>query len=346
MGSSDDTLAMMQAIPSGKPEGRMPKWDEKAKYFATRRALQILILLVVVIWLVLLAWVFFIAQVAKADVRPLEAGVDLTITLAPVLAAAAGVERLLETIFNMIEGSWRTLVAYMGYGMRWLKSAEAERAQARQWLASVSTLMNGTSNQFNQQMDGLLKQAEDPNNPANPLANLTPELQQKMDDLAKEAADKLDAAKRLLQDAEQRLGAAEDKLGGVTSSDGYKSAKAAASVVLGFMLGVVVAAIGQLQMFAMLGIAAVPARIDVFVTGLIIGGGSYPVHSLVGILQQGKDTLDSVKGYFNRSAPSGQAVQQRITTMQPSTAAGEPARLQQALVETTTAQTTDEGPHK
>jgi len=84
----------------------------------------------------------------------------------------------------------------------------------------------------------------------------------------------------------------------------------------------------------------------VLITGLVIGSGSYPVHSLVGILQQGKDTLDSVKGYFNRSAPSGQAVEQRITTVQPSTSPGEPARVQQAVIETTTAKTTEEGPNK
>jgi len=111
------------------------------------------------------------------------------------------------------------------------------------------------------------------------------------------------------------------------------------------MLGVIIAALGQLQAFAMLGVGAVPARIDVLVTGLIIGSGSYPVHSLVGILQQSKDTLDSVKGYFNRSAPAAQAVKQRITTVQPSEEAGKPV-VQQAVIETTTAKTTDEGPHK
>src|SRR4030095_16889416 len=97
----------------------------------------------------------------------------------------------------------------------------------------------------------------------------------------------------------------------------YISAKSAISIVLGLMLGVIIAAVGQLQMFALLGIAVVPAKFDVFITGLVIGSGSYPVHSLVGILQQGKDTLDSAKGYFNRLAPAAKAVQQRITTVQP-----------------------------
>jgi hypothetical protein len=90
-------------------------------------------------------------------------------------------------------------------------------------------------------------------------------------------------------------------------------------------------------MFALLGIAAVPERFDVFITGLVIGSGSYPVHSLVGILQQGKDTLDSAKGYFNRLSP---AVKTETTTIPPVT------RGDSIVVETTTEKTTDEGPHK
>jgi len=128
----------------------------------------------------------------------------------------------------------------------------------------------------------------------------------------------------------------------VTSSDSYIRAKASASIIVGLMLGVIIAGLGQLQMFAMLGIGTVPARIDVLITGLIIGSGSYPVHSLVGILQQGKDTLDSVKGYFNRSAPQAQATQQRITTMQPPAAPGGPVQVQQSVIETTTAKSTEE----
>ncbi|HVF25233.1 MAG TPA: hypothetical protein VNA23_05045, partial [Anaerolineales bacterium] len=138
---------------------------------------------------------------------------------------------------------------------------------------------------------------------------------------------------------------AEENLGNATSSKNYISAKSAVSIVLGLMLGVVISALAQLQMFALLGVSTVPARFDVLITGLVIGSGSYPVHSLVGILQQGKDTLDSVKGYFNRSAPSGQAVEQRITTVQPASP-GEPARVQQAVIETTTAKTTEEEPDK
>jgi len=156
---------------------------------------------------------------------------------------------------------------------------------------------------------------------------------------------RLDAANKMMAVAQSRLADAEGNLSDVTSSDGYISAKAAASIIVGLMLGVVIAAIGQLQMFAMLGIDEVPAQFDVFVTGLVIGSGSYPVHSLVGILQQTKGTLDSVKGYFNRLSPEAQATQQKITTVQPSMEAGEPALVQQSVIETTTAKTTEEGPN-
>ena len=146
--------------------------------------------------------------------------------------------------------------------------------------------------------------------------------------------------------AQQRLENAEGNLSDVTSSESYISAKAAASIILGLMLGVIIAAIGQLQMFAMLGIGIVPAQIDVLITGLVIGSGSYPVHSLVGILQQGKGTVDSVKGYFNRLSPEAQATRQKITTVQSPTEAGEPAQIHQSVVETTTAKSTVEEPKK
>ncbi len=269
----------------------------------------------------LISWVFFFAPIGEADATRLEASANLTVVLAPILAAAAAVERTLETIFNVLEGSWRTMVAYLGRGMRWLKSAETEVKQARQFLADVA-------DKFNAEMQNLeIGQASIP--------ALTAAVQAKMDDVT-----------RMMVLAQHRLEGAEDNLSEITSSENYINAKTAVSVVLGLMLGVIISALAQLQMFAMLGVDIVPARFDVLITGLVIGSGSYPVHSLVGILQQGKDTLDSVKGYFNRSAPSGQAVEQRITTVQPATAPGERPVVQQSVIETTTAKTTEESPNK
>ena len=302
--------------PSVVPGG-MPTWSDRDQFFKTRRWFRFLVAIVVILWLILIVWVL-VSPINDAESLPLAVGANLTIVLAPVLAAAAAVERTLESVFNVLEGSWRTMVAYLGRGLRWLKNAEIEVQQARQFLDEISDKYSAElqSIQFGQTS----------------VSTLTNEIQAR-----------INAATKLMTLAQLRLENAESNLADVTSSESYISAKAAASIILGLMLGVVIAGIGQLQMFAMLGIGIVPAQIDVLITGLVIGSGSYPVHSLVGILQQGKGAVDSVKGYFNRLSPEAQATRQKITTVQSPMEAGEPARIQEAVVETTTAKSTEEG---
>lgn len=256
---------------------RMPDTEAIRRQRAvTKRWFMFLVVLMALVSVGLIVWVFFIAKINDATAATLGPAANLTLVLAPVLAAAAGVERTLETAFNIIENSWKSLVAYLGRGLRWLNSAELEVDSARQWLADVSA-------RYNEELHSL-------------------EIKDGMSasDLSSEMQDKIFAAKTMLELAQNRLDDAENNLANVTASDGYRGAKAAASIVLGLILGVIVATLGQLQMFAMLGIASVPAPVDVFITGLVIGSGSYPVHSLVGILQQTKDTLDGAKGYLNR----------------------------------------------
>jgi hypothetical protein len=263
----------------------------RKQHGATRRWFWFLVALMVLVSGALIVWIFFIASIQKAAVATLGPAANLTLVLAPVLAAAAGVERTLETTFNIIENSWKSLVAYLGKGLRWLNSARLEVASARQWLAEVSA-------RYNQELGSL-------------------EIKDGMSasDLSNEMQDKILAAKAMMDLAEKRLSDAEDNLANVTTSDGYRNTKAAASVLVGLILGVIVSALGQLQMFAMLGIGSVPERVDVFITGLVIGTGSYPVHSLVGILQQTKETLDGAKGYLNRAGTSFTA--QKTTEMKP-----------------------------
>jgi len=265
----------------------MPTWSESDQFFKTRRWFRVLVAVFVILWLILIGWVL-VSPIQDAEALPLATGANLTIVLAPVLAAAAAVERTLESIFNTLEGSWRTMVAYLGRGMRWLKNAETEVQQARQFL-------NDVSDKYNAELQSV--QFGDAS-----MASLTNDIQGRIVE-----------ANKLMALAQLRLEKAESNLAGVTSSEKYISAKAAASIVLGLMLGVIVAGIGQLQMFAMLGVGVVPSKIDVLVTGLVIGSGSYPVHSLVGILQQGKGAVDSLKGYFNRLAPEGKESRQETT---------------------------------
>lgn len=267
----------VSTVSAHAPEPRrMPNPEAiRKQHDVTRRWFLFLVALMVLVSVGLIVWVFR-ADIKDATAATLGPAANLTLVLAPVLAAAAGVERTLETTFNIIENSWKSLVAYLGRGLRWLNAAELEVDSARQWLADVSA-------RYNEELRSL-------------------EIRDGMSasDLSSEMQDKIFAAKTMLDLAQNRLDDAENNLANVTASDGYRSAKAAVSIVLGLILGVIVATLGQLQMFAMLGIGSVPAPVDVLITGLVIGSGSYPVHSLVGILQQTKDTLDGAKGYLNR----------------------------------------------
>ena len=310
MSTSESTLKADQ--------GGMPTWSDKDQFFKTRRWFRVLVGVVILLWLILIGWVLA-SPINDAEALPLAVGANLAIVLAPVLAAAAAVERTLESGFNVLEGSWRTMVAYLGRGLRWLKNAEVDVQQARQFLDEVTV-------KYNAELQGIR------------IGETS------IDALTEQVQARMAAADRLMTIAQLRLESAEENLADLTASAKYTSAKSAASVILGLMLGVIIAEIGQLQMFAMLGIGVVPAQIDVLITGLVIGSGSYPVHSLVGILQQGKGAVDSVKGYFNRLSPQAQATRQEITTVQAPGKAGEAPRVQQAVVETTTAQSTEEEP--
>ncbi len=270
-------------VPATPPNPSLPRslaWDERDKYYTTRRWLFLLMTLLAVIWFFVLGWVLLGPPIPETVARPLEPGANLTVVLAPLFIAAAAVERALESIFNIIENNWRALVAYLGHGMRWLKSAETEVQRARQWLADASGV-------YDQRMEGLASES------AQPAGGLAEGILQQMEE-----------TKSILVAAERRLAEAEKNLSNLTLSVSYKRAKATASIVLGLLLGVIVARMTSLQMFALLGLAEVPAKIDVLLTGLIIGSGSYPVHSLVGLLQQVKDIFDSAKGTLSRLNPT------------------------------------------
>jgi hypothetical protein len=246
-----------------------PIWSEQAKFQATRRWFFFLVASVIGLWLALISWVFFTPSIDVAA-QPLPSSASVLNILAPLLVASAAIERFLETVFNIMESSWHTLVAYFGRGLRWLKSAEAEVERSRQWLADVSNFYNDELNHL-----GLTSA------PTGNLATIA-------------AMQRLNSIEALLTTARQRLETAEKQLADLTESSSYKSAKATAAIILGLMIGVAVAKFSALQMFALLGIG-MPTKIDIFITGLIAGSGTYPVHSLVDLLQQVKDVIDSTR---------------------------------------------------
>ena len=315
---------------SKRGKGVVPQWDEAEMRKRTRLFFVALVSLVVVMWVGLIIWVFFIAAVLPTTgVTAPPPGASLLVVLAPIVAAATGVERLLESVFNMLENVWRTGVAYLGYGMRWLKLAETRVADARVWMQNIGMVAKDLEAKYADEMNELMQQAD--------LEQIAAQLE----NLRQRADQETANVQKMLAEAEARVADAEKKLAQASSSPDYVSAKAAAAVVLGLMLGVIVATVGQIKMFALLGIA-MPARIDVFATGIVIGSGSYPVHSLVGMLQQGRDALDGLGNFLNnRAAPSSvQATEQRITTVQPGSP-GQPPVVGQAVIQTTSAQSSE-----
>jgi hypothetical protein len=97
-----------------------------------------------------------------------------------------------------------------------------------------------------------------------------------------------------LDQAYYRILKARDRLAGLTNDPQYVSTKRRLSIWLGLVLGLIVAIISDLGVFELLHIGA-PRILDMVITGFVIGAGSGPMHSLVGILQGAKDTLDNLQ---------------------------------------------------
>ncbi len=128
--------------------------------------------------------------------------------------------------------------------------------------------------------------------------------QQELKD-ARDAFGKADG-KSAFEQAELKLLQAEERLQEYLRSPFYLSKKKYLTLLLGLGLGVVIAFMTQLQMLKLLGIQlnSALAGVDMLVTGLIIGTGSAPVHSLIGLLQNTKDAV-----YEARSLWRGKSVQ-------------------------------------
>ena len=267
-----------------------PAWDPKFKRFQTQWLYRLVLVLALAATAVVIYWVI-LQDITAAPIKALPpAGVSLAAILAPVLAAAAGVERTTETLFSIIESNWRTLIAYLGRGLRWLQNAETEVENSRQWLTDVTA-------EYNRELESL---------PEFAVGGAVLDAQQ----LYQVADAKIQSAQKLMKLAEQRVKIAEEQLSQITSSDNYRNAKRAGTIYLGLLLGLIVATAGSMQMFAMMGIGVGNAKIDVIVTGLVIGSGSGPVHSLINILQAAKDTLVSAQGWLEQLQKKPQTKEQ------------------------------------
>ena len=120
------------------------------------------------------------------------------------------------------------------------------------------------------------------------------------------------AQSEVLAQAEERLAKAEARLRSWTGAPEYRAWKRALSIWVGLLVGLLVAIMGDLGMFHIIGVPA-PRLLDMLVTGLIIGTGPGPMHSIIGILQSGKDAVNNLaelaKGKAIRDAAEALLIQ-------------------------------------
>lgn len=222
-------------------EQRPSKWLKPSRLFwVLIIAAVMLIVLTAVINGNSLNWLF---ESKAPNPEPIE---DVAKVLAPLLALALVIERLIETLFDFFEQSIEE-VAELGSagesGLKWLQS-ELNRA----WQAAneaASKLGNGGND------EAILKE---------------------------------------LTTAEERIAWANKHLAELTKDPRYVATKRLLSIWLALFLGLVVAVMSDTGIFALLQIQ-VPRVFDMLVTGFVIGAGSGPTHSLIGILQGAKNAL-------------------------------------------------------
>jgi nucleotide-binding universal stress UspA family protein len=212
------------------------------------------------LWMLLA--VLLVAALVTAVLRALPQGVgwlfaippmpetvgELATVLAPLLAVAVSIERLLETVFSWYEQSVKSVADVMGKAkdsMDWIEREVVEAYEAAAKAAAAAGV-----------------------------------------DAKPEQLKALEVAEKRLAKAEQRL------LNWVKAPE-YVTWKKSLSIWVGLLVGLEVTILGDLGMLHTIGVPA-PRLLDMLITGLAIGAGPGPMHSLIGMLQGGKDALEKL----------------------------------------------------
>jgi hypothetical protein len=211
---------------------------------------------------------------------------EVALILAPLVAAATAIERFIEMIFDWYESLVLSTSDFLGQGKGYVRWA---KQQVRELQEAV--LRNGSSGDL-----GALSQAED------------------------------------------ALAAAQDRLVDFLKSPFYTSRKRVLSLVAGIVLGVIVAFTARLQMLALVAglfgagggtsasstLVEAGRGIDMFLTGLIVGTGSAPVHSLIGLLQNTKDAVDKARALWAGNAVRAAAQADHLLALAPAAGVAPP----------------------
>lgn len=200
---------------------------------------------------------------------PKEVG-EISSVLAPLLAVAVAIERLLETVFDWYEQS----------------------------VIAVSDIVEKAKEPVGWIQKELLE-----------AYNAAEEAAKKIGVAVNEVS--LKASLKALDMAEQRLSKAEKRLLSWVKAPEYTAWKRALSIWVGLLVGLEVAVLGDLGMLHTIGIPA-PRILDMLVTGLVIGAGPAPMHSIIGMLQGGKDALEKLA-----DLAEGKAMREAVEALKP-----------------------------
>jgi len=238
-----------------------------------------------------------------------QAPTDVGTLLTPVVAAATSIERILEMIWNWFESAAQQLVATLGLGKEWANYTRQQVISAQHTLANLAHQATVLEARMSNQPPPPPAAPPDPNDPNRALQEEHQGIIQK-----------IDAAQTKLKDAQQQLA-------GALTSPVYKSRKQSLSVLVGLVFGLITSFTTGMNIFSLLSIPDT-GNFGVFVTGLVIGAGTGPVHSLLGILQQSRDALDQVANLF--SARTQRTVTEQYTELTQSNLAVAQAQAQAA----------------
>jgi hypothetical protein len=236
-----------------------------------------------IIGLTLVGWLLLAGAVcAQENNSSAATTVQVAVLLAPLVAAATVIERIIETIFSWYEGLLLNASHLLGLGGGYVKWMREEVKTCQDALTALAHKGNAAT-----------------------VSDLT-----------------------AIRKAEEALAAAQDRLLEWLKSPFYTNGKRLVSLLLGMALGIGLAFATRLRMFALLGIQPVGASanlgsfvagMDMLVTGLVIGTGSAPVHSLIGLLQNTRDAVDQARALWSGRAISevGDALRQAQTEVAP-----------------------------
>jgi hypothetical protein len=208
-----------------------------------------------------LSWLFGLNDVPSEKAFSLPD--DMALALGPIMALALAIERLIETVFDLFETNLEQVTKYVTGGGNALSS-----------IRKIQDLYTEQLKQATESFNQVLKESEDKSTP-------------------KEKEKKKEEAQNILNLAQQKVYEAGTMLENLPKDPKYVAWKRALSIGLGLAMGMTVAAFMDNGVFFYLNLP-VPRFVDMLVTGFVLGAGSGPLHSLIGILQSAKDSLTNV----------------------------------------------------